>query len=52
MSADELDRETGEEQTTVAGHVERMADDRLLKRAAELTEEEKREAKAEMGALW
>ena len=27
-SAEELDRETGEEQTTWAGHVERMADDR------------------------
>ena len=37
-SAEELDRETGEEQTTLqwAGHVERMADDRLPKRAAEL----------------
>ncbi len=39
-----------------AGHVERMADDRLPKRAAELRDqgrrsEETREAKAEMGGL-
>ena len=35
-----------------AGHVERMADDRLPKRAAELRElEETREVKAEMGGL-
>ena len=33
-SAEELDRETGEEQTTVGRHVGRMADDRLPKRAA------------------
>ena len=34
-SAEELDRETGEEQTIqLAGHVGRMADDRLTKRAA------------------
>ena len=32
-----------------ARHVERMADDRLPKRAAELLEKETREAKAEMG---
>ena len=54
-SAEELDRETGDEKTTVgrtrtrAGHVERMADDRLPKRAAGLRE--KREANAEMGGL-
>ena len=38
-----------------AGHVERMADERLPKRAAELRDhagqEETREAKAEMGGL-
>ena len=37
-----------------AGHVERMADDRLPKRAAELYDagqDETREAKAEMGGL-
>ena len=33
-----MDRETGEEQITWAGHVGRMADDRLPKRAAELRE--------------
>ena len=45
-SAEELDRDTGEEQTTVA----RMADDRLPKRAAELIEqEETRAAIVEMG---
>ena len=37
-SAEELDRETGVEQITVAGHVERMANDRLPKRAADLLE--------------
>ena len=37
-SAEALDRETGEEQITVTGHVERMADDRLPKRAAALRE--------------
>ena len=35
-----------------AGHVERMADDRLPKRAAELREEEKWEANADMGGLY
>ena len=40
-SAEELDRETGEEQTTV-GKIERMADDRLPKRSAELREEGRR----------
>ena len=45
-SAEELDRDTGEEQTTV----DRMADDRLPKRAAEIIEqEETRAANAEMG---
>ena len=34
-----------------AGHLERMADDGLPKRAAELREEETRETKAEMGGL-
>ena len=34
-----------------AGHVERMADDRLPKTATELREEETRESKAEMGGL-
>ena len=41
-SAEELDRETGQEQITVAGHVERMADDRLPKRAAQLREQGRR----------
>ena len=41
-SAEDLDRETGEEQITVGGHVERMADERLPKRAAELREQGKR----------
>ena len=41
-SAEVPDRETGEEQTTVAGHVERMTDDRLPKRAAELHEQGRR----------
>ena len=40
---EELDRETGEEQTIQwAAHVERMADDRLPKRAAELREQGRR----------
>ena len=34
-----------------AGHVDRMADDRLPKRAAEVREQGRREAKAEMGGL-
>ena len=50
------DRDTGEEQNTPrpmqwAGHVERMADDRLPKRAAELREEEPREATTEIGGM-
>ena len=45
--AEAIDRDdTGRDQTTV-GHVERMADGRLLKRAAELREE----ANAEMGGM-
>ena len=38
----ELDRETGDEQVQWAGHVERMADERLPKRAAELHEQGRR----------
>ena len=41
-SAEELDRETGQEQITVVWPVERMADERLPKRAAELREQGRR----------
>ena len=41
-SAEKLDTETGEEQTTV-GRTERMADDRQPKRAAELREQTDRQ---------
>ena len=41
-SAEELDRETGEEQTTVGRTRVRMANDRLPKRAAELREQGRR----------
>ena len=41
MSAEKLDRETGEEQTAV-GRTLSMADDRLPKRAAELCEQGRR----------
>ena len=52
-SAEELDIETGEEQITLGRHVERIADDRLPMRAAELREQGRRRRgrKAEMGGL-
>ena len=50
-SAEEFDRETVRSRLQWAGHVERMADDRLPKRAAELREQGSREVKAEMGGL-
>ena len=41
-SAEEIDRETGEEQTTVGRTRGRMAEDRLPKRAAEIREQGRR----------
>ena len=50
------DRDTGEEQNTPrprqwAGHEERVAGERLPKIAAELREEETREANIEIGGM-